>query len=287
MKKLIKIIPLLILLALSLHIKAEGLKVQVTGEGQPLILIPGLTCDLSVWDATIEKYQTNYECHAFTLPGFAGNPAIDFNEEYLNTVKGLILEYIDENKLENPVIVGHSLGGFMAMLIAKDQPKLFSQIVIVDSLPFLTAIQMPTATAESAKPFAENMKKMMLTQNSEMAGANQKAMLQSMITDPSNIETAAKWGADSDANTVAQAMYELYTTDLRSELDQIEVPMLVLGAWVAYKNYGVTREMTLSNFEGQYAKAKNCTIKLSDKGKHFIMWDDPEFFFASVDAFLN
>lgn len=287
MKKLLKIIPLLIILAISLHSKADGLKVQVTGEGQPLILIPGLTCDLSVWNATIEKYQANYECHAFTLPGFAGNPAINFNEEYLNTVKGLILEYISENKLENPVIVGHSLGGFMAMLIAKDQPKLFSQIVIVDSLPFLTAIQVPAATAESAKPFAENMRKMMLNRNSETAAANQKAMLQSMMNDPAHVEIAAKWGADSDPNTVAQAMYELYTTDLRAELDQIEVPILVLGAWIAYKNYGATRESTLSNFQAQYAKAKDCTIKLSDKGKHFIMWDDPEFFFASIDDFLN
>ena len=287
MKKFMKIIPLLILLAISLHSKAEGLKVKVSGEGQPIILIPGLTCDLSVWDATVERYESNYECHALTLPGFAGNPAIDFDEEYLNTVKGLILEYINDKNLKNPIIVGHSLGGFLAMLIAKDEPKLLDKIVIVDSLPFLTAIQMPAATAESAKPFAENMKKMMLSQNGEMAAANQKAMLKSMINDPENIEIAAKWGAASDANTVAQAMYELYTTDLRAELDKIEVPMLVLGAWIAYKDYGVTKEVTMSNFQAQYVKAKDCTIRLSDKGKHFIMWDDPEFFFASVDKFLK
>lgn len=286
MKKIIKIIPILIFLAISFQSKADGLKVNVTGKGQPMILIPGLTCDLAVWDATVKRYQADYECHAITLPGFAGNPAIEYGDQYLNSVKKLILAYIAENKIKNPIIIGHSLGGFLALSIAKDQPKLLKKIIIVDSLPFLTAIQMPGATVESAKPFAENMKKMMLSQAVETAASTQKMMLQSMINDPENIEIAAKWGAKSDINTVAQAMYELYTTDLRDQLDEIESPILVMGAWIAYKNYGVTRESTMANFESQYAKAKDCIIKLSDKGKHFIMWDDPEFFFSSVDSFL-
>lgn len=287
MKKLLKIIPILFLLSLSLMARAEGLKVNIAGKGQPMILIPGLTCDAAVWEETVDRYKEQYECHALTLPGFAGNPAIEYGDSYLDKMKELIVEYINENEIKNPVIIGHSLGGFLAMSIATDYPELFDKIIIVDSLPFLTAIQMPGATAESAKAFAGNMKKMMLSQTGETAAVNQKMMLQSMISDPENIETAYEWGASSDVNTVAQAMYELYTTDIRDELDKIESPMMVMGAWIAYKNYGVTRESTMANFKSQYAGAENCTIKLTDKGKHFIMWDDPEFFFASVDSFLK
>jgi len=287
MNKLLKIIPLLLLVVISISSQAEGLKVNVTGKGQPMILIPGLTCDGAVWDATVKKYQANYECHVMTLPGFAGNPAIEYGDEFLGTVKGLIMDYINQNKIKNPIIVGHSLGGFLALSIGKDYPKLIDKIVIVDSLPFLTAMQMPGATAESAKPFADNMKKMMLSQEGAANAASQKMMLQSMINDPKNIEIAAKWGADSDINTVAQAMYELYTIDLREEISKIDSPILVMGAWIAYKNYGVTREGVLTTYKGQYKNAKNCEVKLTDKGKHFIMWDDPEFFFSEVDNFLK
>ena len=285
MNRLIKCLPILILCLSSLIATAGGLKSTVTGKGKPMILIPGLTCDGAVYDATVEKYKDQYECHVLTLPGFAGNPAVNFDDQFLNTMKGLILTYIEENQLENPTIVGHSLGGFLALSMAIDHPNKFDRLVIIDSLPFLTAIQMPGATAESARPFAENMKNMMLNPQSNN-DAMQRMMLQSMINDPQNIETALAWGKASDANTVAQAMYELYTTDLRAKLDQIESPILVMGAWIAYKDYGVSRASTLANYEGQYAKANNCTVKLTDTGKHFIMWDDPEFYFTAIDSFL-
>ena len=285
MNKITRILPLLLIALISLTASAEGLKVNVLGNGKPMILIPGLTCDGAVYEETVKKYQSQYECHVITLPGFAGNPAIEFEDNFVETVKGLIMEYIADNNLKNPTIVGHSLGGFIALSLAIDHPGDFDRLVIIDSLPFLTAIQMPGATAESARPFAENMKNMMLSQEGSNEGM-QRMMLQSMITDPKNIETALEWGKASDANTVAQAMYELYTTDLRDKLDQIESPILVMGAWIAYKNYGVSRETTLANFEGQYSKATNCTVKLTDIGKHFIMWDDPEFYFASIDSFL-
>lgn len=286
MNKFTRLIPLLLISFLSLTASAQGLKVNVVGKGSPMILIPGLTCDGAVYDETVKKYQSKYECHVMTLPGFAGNPAIAFEDNFIETVKDLVLEYINSNNIKNPTIVGHSLGGFIALSLAIDHPKDFDKLVIVDSLPFLTAIQVPAATAESAKPFAENMKNMMLSGQGNNE-AMQRMMLQSMINDPKDIETALQWGAASDPATVAQAMYELYTTDLREDISKIESPILVMGAWIAYKDYGSTRESTLAIYEGQYTKAPNCTVKMTDTGKHFIMWDDPEFYFASIDSFLS
>ncbi len=284
----LKFIFLLIFLAASAVSKAndDALDIKVVGEGKPMILIPGLTCHGDVWEATVEKYKDSYQCHVFTLPGFAGNEAVDFGDSYLETIKSLIMDYVGKNKLKDPVIVGHSLGGHLALSLAKDNPGAFSKLVIVDGLPFLGAIMMPGATAESVKPMAENMKNMMLNMTAETAETNQKAMLQTMITDPSNIEIAYQWGASSDINTVAQAMYELYTTDIREDLAKIDVPILVMGAWIAYKNYGATRESTLNNYTSQFTHANNYEVVLTDKGKHFIMWDDPEFFFTEMDKFL-
>jgi len=287
MKKYSNIIFILILLTISIASHAKGLKIKVIGNGQPMILIPGLTCDGAVWDETVAKYKDHYECHIITLPGFAGNPRIDFHNDYLETMEKLLMDYIKENKLKKPVIVGHSLGGFLALSMAKNHPGLFDKLVIVDSLPFLMAAQMPNATMESAKLFAENMKKMMLNSANSDNGDTQKMMLQSMINDPKDIEIAYEWGKASDIETVAQAMYELYTTDLREEISKIESPILVMGAWIAYKNYGATRENTMLKYTSQFAKAKNCQVKMTDIGKHFIMWDDPTFFFHEMDNFIN
>lgn len=286
MKKLNLIFLIILFGSLGAFAQEGKIDVKVEGKGKAMILIPGLTCHGDVWEETVEKYKSSYKCHILTLPGFAGNPATSYGDSFLETVKTQILDYIKEEKIKNPILVGHSLGGFLSLSIAKDNPGLVSKIVIVDSLPFLPAIMMPGATVASAKPMAENMKNQMLNAPKDQAAANQRVMLASMMNDQEDIERVLEWGMNSDKNTVAQAMYELYQTDLREDLDKIEAPILVLGAWVAYKNYGVTRESTLAGYKAQYAKAPNHKVELTDIGKHFIMYDDPEFFFSEMDKFL-
>lgn len=270
---------------------APGIKVKVVGKGQPIIMIPGLTCDGSVWDETIKAMGNQYEYHVMTLPGFAGNaPLKDVEAGFFKQVEAMVLDYITKNKIEKPIIMGHSLGGFMALNIAIKKPNLPSKLVIVDSLPYLTQVQMPQATSpEQAKQIAKQMTSMVLASANQPRAnkvAYQKQMLKTMIIDEDKIKVAADWGADSDTPTVAQSMYEMYTTDIREDLSKIKVPTLVLGAWVAYKPYGSTRESTLNIYKSQYEKHPNVTVDMTDIGNHFIMWDDPEFFYGWLKKFL-
>ena len=50
--------------------------VTKTGSGRPMILIPGLFCSGQVWDETVNHFKDRYTCYEITLPGFAGQPAI-------------------------------------------------------------------------------------------------------------------------------------------------------------------------------------------------------------------
>jgi hypothetical protein len=108
-----------------------------------------------------------------------------------------------------------------------------------------------------------------------------------MVTAADKLELISKWGVESHAPTVAQAMYEMQTIDLREELSSIKTTVAVVGAWIAYKDYGVTHESTLKNFSDQYRLLKGATIQLTNTGKHFIMYDEPDWFFAQLDQFLN
>ena len=262
-------------------------KVEIVGEGSPILLIPGLSCPAAVWGQTVAVLSQSYTCHVITLPGFAGQPAIEFGESYLPGIAAEIITYIERKELANPIVIGHSLGGFLALDLASKKPELLAKIVVVDAFPFLAAAQNPMATVETMKPFAENMKKGMLGQTDEQYQAQLGMALKSMICTEDSIPVATQWGLDSDRNTVAQAMYDLYTTDLRGELSEIKIPTLVLGAWIAYQDYGVTKAMIQSTFDGQYSQLEGVKIQLSDLGKHFLMWDDPEFMMGEIQAFLQ
>src|SRR5580658_5061967 len=86
-------------------------KALVTGSGPPMILIPGLASGGNVWDGTVAHFKDHYQCHVLTLAGFGGQPALD--GPFLEKVRDGIVKYIQEQKLNHPILIGHSLGGMM------------------------------------------------------------------------------------------------------------------------------------------------------------------------------
>jgi N-formylmaleamate deformylase len=107
-----------------------------------------------------------------------------------------------------------------------------------------------------------------------------------MVINPEKLQVISQWGLDSDSKTVGQAMYELQTTDLRETISAIKVPTLVLGAWIAYKDQGLTKEMLQKTYDMQFEKLPNKSVVLSDQGKHFLMYDDLNWMLATMDSFL-
>jgi len=269
----------------SKEMNHPSFKVEVTGRGKPMILIPGLSSSGEVWESTVERYKANYECHVLTLAGFAGQPAV--KAPFLEKVRNDLATYIREKKLKKPTIVGHSLGGFMALWLASTEPDLAGQLVIIDSLPFLGAINNPNATPETMKPQADAMRKAMATpQTVEQRRQTQVTFLQAMISDPAKVALALEWGVNSDPETIAQAMYEMYTTDLRPSLSRIKSPTLVIGTWIAYQQY-TTRAGVEKTFRDQYNNLPGYRFIMSEAGKHFVMYDDPKLLFSEMDAFLT
>lgn len=259
--------------------------VRVVGKGRPMLLIPGLTCPGAVWDETVAHYQKQYQCHIISLAGFGGNAAPASTDQFLQSVRDQLLAYIKIQKMSKPTVIGHSLGGFMALWMSSTAPEAVGPLVIVDSLPFIGAIQNPAATVDQVRPMAEQMRRQM--GQGKANPAQQRQMSTTMVTDTARISQVTRWGQASDPATVAQAMYDMYTTDLRPEVTRIQQPVLVLGAWAAYQAYGSTKESTKAIFEQQYAKLPQHRVEMSEAGRHFLMYDDTQWFFQQADAFLK
>ena len=81
-------------------------------------------------------------------------------------------------------------------------------------------------------------------------------------------------------------MYELFTTDLRGELGKITSPALVLMSWTAYQAHA-TREQVEHNYQAQYVQLERRQMVMADHARHFIMLDDPAWFYGQLDGFLN
>ena len=262
------------------------MRVDVTGKGRPMVLIPGLTCPGDVWREAVARYSERYECHAVSFGGFAGRPR--FEGPFLDTARDTLLAYIRERRLARPVIVGHSLGGVLALELAAAAPDAIGPLVIVDALPFLGGAGDSTATAESARKAMEPLWKMMRGQTQEAYAAYQRQApyLKSMVAPGPNYDRVVEWATTSDRIAVADAMFDVGTVDLRDKLPAMRSPVLVLGSWYGMKAFS-TREAVEATFRRQYAGTPKWTLAMADTARHFMMLDAPQWTWAQMDAFLG
>jgi pimeloyl-ACP methyl ester carboxylesterase len=258
--------------------------VKVAGKGAPMILIPGLTCPGEVWDSTVAHYQDRYQCHVLTLAGFAGQPPI--KPPMMETVRAELVAYIRAKNLDHPVIVGHSLGGFLAFWLASSEPKLVGPVVAVDGLPFFAALMDPAATEQSVRPMADGLRSGMAASKREDFLAQNRQMMGAMVTDPAKLELISSWAAKCDIPSVAEAMGDLFSTDLRQKIAAIQTPVLLIGA-ASFATTAEALKNVTAGYEAQIAKVPNHKLVMAEHAKHFVMYDDPKFLLQTMDEFLK
>ena len=263
----------------------DRIGVEVRGEGPDVVLIPGLSSSPDVWASTIAAVP-GYRYHLVHVAGFAGRPAgANAGGPVVEPVAEEIARYIREARLEKPAIVGHSLGGAWGMMIAARHPELASRLMVVDMMPFMGAMFMPNATAESVKPVAGQIRQAITGGSGETRRKMTEQTIATMVRTESLRAPVIAHSMASDAAVSGQAMYDLITTDLRPELARIKVPMTVL--WVRPPNAPVTEGQMEQFYRASYANAPQAVITRVPNAYHFIMWDEPEAFQRVLKSFLE
>ena len=127
----------------------DGLRLAYvdTGEGDPpLVFVHGWCCDHTHWRAQVPEFSRRHRVVALDQRGHgqSGKPDQDY------TIAGFVDDLawlIRELGLERPVLIGHSMGGVIALNLAHEHPNLLRAIVMVDApaVPIPDSMQ-PTVT---------------------------------------------------------------------------------------------------------------------------------------------
>ncbi len=115
------------------------------GQGsRSVMLIPGLGCGGGVWDRTVEAMGGEATFHICTLAGFDGQPPLPTPQKLIPAAIDALAAYIQKEKLQKILVVGHSLGGFVAMKLA---PSDFRSLRRPSCAPWCTIRPMRIATS--------------------------------------------------------------------------------------------------------------------------------------------
>ncbi|MGC8857105.1 MAG: alpha/beta fold hydrolase, partial [Anaerolineae bacterium] len=113
------------------------------GRGQPVILIHGLAASLHDWDTLIpELVKNGFAAYALDLLGHGESGKPDSRAYQISWLFDHLAHWIDSLRLTAPpILIGHSLGGYLALEYARRFPSRTSSLVLVN--PFFRLSQLP------------------------------------------------------------------------------------------------------------------------------------------------
>nr|AGS18892.1 lactofen hydrolase [Brevundimonas sp. LY-2] len=263
---------------------SDRLSVEVVGQGSDVILIPGLASSREVWRTTADRLKANHRVHLVQLSGFAGQAWTHGDGAFVQPEVDELARYIRQSGLVRPAVIGHSMGGLSGLMLAQQHPELVGRLMTVDSLPFYSALFGPTATAETARPFADQAAAQILGADATAYRAQQTAAAQGLSRDPAEQARIVDWSMASDRHAVAAAIRDVMTTDARPGLTAMTTPVTALYA--ADVDGGAPAAVADAMWTREYSTLPGATLTRVDGSRHFIMADQPRRFAEAVDRFL-
>jgi pimeloyl-ACP methyl ester carboxylesterase len=250
--------------------KPTRFSVEVKGAGPDVILIPGLTAGRDVWSGTVASLP-GYRYHLVQVAGFAGEPARgNAAGAVVAPVADEIARYIQANGLQRPAIVGHSMGGTVAMMVGARRPDAVGKIMVVDMMPQPAGLIGSSASAIG--PLARTLNRIVGTPGG-------RRLFESVI---GNFGNTRDGGSPSDTDVVARAMHELANTDLTPELPRLKAPLTVVYAALDAEDAPRATRIYTNAYR---ARPGARLVRIDDSG-HMIMYDQPGRFRATLKEFL-
>ena len=226
-----------------------------------LLFIHGAGNDGSIWNDVKKQFAEagDYKIHTPDLPGHADQQG---KCDSIDAYSSWIINYISRNDLVNVVLIGHSMGGAIAIVSASRSDKIKAVVIIGSGLK--------------------------LPVNSKILNGLKNSPMQT-------IKTIAKWSFSFSASTEQknkavqmmeknkESLYDDFLAcrnyDGHAAAEQIKVPVLVIA--------GDSDVMTPAELSEELANCFNTAVfKIRNSG-HMAQIENPEMLFAAINSFIS
>jgi pimeloyl-ACP methyl ester carboxylesterase len=254
------------------------------GKGPPLIFIPGLASGSWTWKDSAERLSAGHTVYLLTLPGFDGRKSISGTT--LATLAQDLQKLIESRHLERPVLVGHSLGGTLALSFAADHPDLIAGVIAVDGLPVFPGTEGMTG---DRSPMAQRAREQIAGQTPEQFAAYQQTYMKKFgAIDEGVAAKLAGLSSRSEPAATAEFAAQALMLDLRPKLASIKVPVVEISPFYApdFAAMGVDEAAKTNYYRLLLTGVGNLEVLSISPARHFAMFDQPEKFADTLDVAL-
>ncbi|MBM7074379.1 alpha/beta hydrolase [Shewanella sp. 202IG2-18] len=280
----------LVLVSAFTNANESCIKVDALGTNQEsnIVLISGFISDKRVWQPIATKLADQHRVHIVSIAGFGETPKCNHFSDIYNVAKNDISKYITANQLKNTSIVGHSMGGLLALDIALHQDITIIGVLSVDGLPFIG----PVFSRSNATQVSDLSQQAQFIRTMYQTATPDKMAMMTMQSahiqtkQQGKVSELLNMAKQSDPQTAASAMYSVMTTDLRPGLSKLTVPYLLLGASGGF-DLDKDKQAMENLYKGQIVNQINAQVTMNTQSKHFLMWDEPHWLQAQISDFVE
>lgn len=261
---------------------------EIVGKGQPVVLLsggPGFSPEYL--RPIAEKLRDKHAFVLFHQRG-TGKSVLDKYDAAALSIPNLVgdLEALrKELKVEKLTIAGHSFGGILTMMYAREHPQRIHAIAFIDAGgPTLKSVMKFNANLESR--FTEEDRAKIQQWSGEKAKENHRRA----VLEITKAKTAAYFADRAKARPLIEAMNEesfhdgvfraivpqMMTLDLRAGLEKVKAPVLVLHG----------KQDPLETAQEVHETFPGSKLEIIDNAGHFPWLEQPERFYAALGGFL-
>ncbi len=255
------------------------------GQGVPVVMVHGTVCDYRWWQAQMDQFSQRHRVVAYSLRHHHPNVSTGDRSDYVpRTHAADLAGLIQALNLGRVHLVGHSYGGFISLLMARDRPDLVRSVVMVEPGRLAGLITGPDA--EEAQPLlkaASDAQKQVLERLDQGDIDEALRITLNRALGPGTWErklTAVRAAWRDNAHTLKPTLMnpaERFTCD---DARKIAAPTLLVGGDLSPRLF----PLMLNGLQACLARVERITIT---KASHEVHRDNPADFNREVLAFLK
>ncbi|HYI77871.1 MAG TPA: alpha/beta hydrolase [Chryseolinea sp.] len=244
---------------------------QEKGAGKPVVLLHGFPFHQSIWDGYRERLSDEFRVVTVDLPGFGKSPPLN-SPFTLEQVASTLNSFLVNKNLSRVNLIGHSLGGYVALAMVKNDPDLFASLTLFHS----------TAYADSAEKKESRSKVVEFVQKNGALPFT-SGFIPPLFFNPTHLAVERVKKIASEASSESVIGYTLAMRDRPDHIKTLEVfknPTLFLAG---KNDPGIPPD----SIRKQATHCQKGEIHIFDNVSHMGMLEKPEETVSKIKDFLS
>ena len=244
---------------------------ELNGKGRPIVFSHGWREDSSIWDSQVKHFAKNYAVISYDHRGHgkSNKPKVGEGNYSVQKLSNDLYALIQKLNLEKPILVGFSLGGYAAILLALEHPDKISKLVLVGASAKLA---LPT----SIKFFG--ILRILLPYETHIRWECKYGRFYK----PSKqiVDEAVARALKVDKAVASECWKELTENyDVRDKVSKIEVPTLIVVGEKDIVNLEASRYLS--------REIKGSELRIISESRHWVMIEKPQEFNQLLEEFIR